>query len=337
MINVSAHIEYLLLFKDCVIIPSFGAVLAHCVPAHYDSSTGEFMPPRREFSFNASLTRSDGLLVASVARRDGLTYEAASRSVAESVETMKRQLAADGMIPLGRIGLVRNGRSGSLAFEPFPAAGIYPSREWSCPLHIKLQSAKEGRKTIGVMTAATYRKRTSSYLMLAASLLLLIGIAVASTFRMKPYADGAVQQASLLPDATAVTDALASSACRPTLVERPGSASAPLLLVLKQHADAAVAVDTTTYVAPVRTQAAHGNVTSLFEDGDYFMVVASLASRADAERFLDEVADKNLRILELDGRFRIYAAAAATSSRLRTLAGDAGVYERYPSAWICRR
>ena len=107
MNNVTAHIEYLLLFRDCVIVPSFGAVLAHCAPARYDSASGEFMPPRREFSFNGGLTRGDGLLVASVARREGISYEAASRIVAEGVESMKRQLAADGVLPLGRIGVLK--------------------------------------------------------------------------------------------------------------------------------------------------------------------------------------------------------------------------------------
>ena len=111
MNNVTAHIEYLLLFRDCVIVPSFGAVLAHCAPARYDSASGESMPPRREFSFNGGLTRGEGLLVASVAGREGLSYEAASLIVAEGVESMMRQLAADGVLQLGRISVLLVGRA----------------------------------------------------------------------------------------------------------------------------------------------------------------------------------------------------------------------------------
>ncbi len=324
MNNVTAHIEYLLLFRDCVIVPSFGAVLAHCAPARYDSASGEFMPPRREFSFNGSLTRGDGLLVASVARREGISYEAASRIVAEGVESMKRQLAADGVLPLGRIGVLKNGNSGTPVFEPFPASGIYPVRGWLEPVKIKEQnvghiSASEGRQA----TASVRRRRPlSSYIKVAASLVLVLGIAVAATLRMKDYNQHAVQQASLVPDAMATA--------APLLVERPGTASAPLLLVLRRHADAAVTVDTTTYHPDAAA------VPASLRDA-YFMIVASLASRSDAEKFLAENGDKNLRILEFDGRFRIYAASAPNTARLRAIADEAGVHERYPSAWICHR
>ncbi|MDE6465278.1 MAG: SPOR domain-containing protein, partial [Duncaniella sp.] len=60
MINLSSHIEYLLLRHDCVVVPGLGALLVHEVHARFDADSCTFMPPSRSLGFNPAVTHNDG-------------------------------------------------------------------------------------------------------------------------------------------------------------------------------------------------------------------------------------------------------------------------------------
>ena len=62
MIELTKHIEILLLENDCVIVPGLGGFIAHHQPAHYEEDEGVFLPPTRTVGFNPQLTMNDGLL-----------------------------------------------------------------------------------------------------------------------------------------------------------------------------------------------------------------------------------------------------------------------------------
>ena len=61
MIELSKHIEVLLLENDCVIVPGLGGFIAHKRQAAYSIQKGEFMPPLRTIGFNPQLIMNDGL------------------------------------------------------------------------------------------------------------------------------------------------------------------------------------------------------------------------------------------------------------------------------------
>ena len=65
MIELSRHIESLLLAHDCVIVPGLGGFVAHYVPARRIAEEQLFLPPSRSVGFNQQLTINDGLLVQS--------------------------------------------------------------------------------------------------------------------------------------------------------------------------------------------------------------------------------------------------------------------------------
>ena len=69
MIELSKHIEVLLLENDCVIVPGLGGFIAHKRQAAYSIQKGEFMPPLRTIGFNPQLIMNDGLLVQSYMQR----------------------------------------------------------------------------------------------------------------------------------------------------------------------------------------------------------------------------------------------------------------------------
>ena len=65
MIELSRHIEALLLTHDCVIVPGLGGFVTQYVPAYYVEEENLFIPPHRTIAFNAGLSLNDGLLVES--------------------------------------------------------------------------------------------------------------------------------------------------------------------------------------------------------------------------------------------------------------------------------
>lgn len=54
MIELSKHIEVLLLENDCVIVPGLGGFIAHKRQAAYSIQKGEFMPPLRTIGFQSA-------------------------------------------------------------------------------------------------------------------------------------------------------------------------------------------------------------------------------------------------------------------------------------------
>lgn len=117
MIDLTPHIEYLLMNHDCVVVPGLGAFLVHETPSFYDSEACRFMPPSRSLGFNQALTINDGLLVESVARKRGLTLDSARVEVESVVASFRHQLMAVGSLSLGSLG-VMTCKDDTLIFEP---------------------------------------------------------------------------------------------------------------------------------------------------------------------------------------------------------------------------
>lgn len=118
MNHVIRHIEYLVHRHDCVVLPKWGAFIAHYQPACYDEALGVMYPPVRELSFSSSVDYNDGLLASSIARKESLSFGRASRIVEEELAAMKHQLEYDGEISLGRVGRFIRQDEVSVIFEP---------------------------------------------------------------------------------------------------------------------------------------------------------------------------------------------------------------------------
>ena len=60
--QLSQYISNLLYRYDCVVVPEFGAFLAHKIPAKIQENKNSFYPPSKRLSFNAQLQINDGVL-----------------------------------------------------------------------------------------------------------------------------------------------------------------------------------------------------------------------------------------------------------------------------------
>ena len=102
MLTVIGHIEYLVRHNDCVVVPSFGAFIAHRESAHIQD--GMIYPPKRSILFNAAVNHNDALLVTSIMRKSGISYDAAVKVVEDDVLAMKTHLSEVGELTLGNVG-----------------------------------------------------------------------------------------------------------------------------------------------------------------------------------------------------------------------------------------
>lgn len=71
-------------------------------------------------------------------------------------------------------------------------------------------------------------------------------------------------------------------------------------------------------------------------EGKYYLIVASHATRRQAEDYIGARSSERLGILERDGRFRVYAATGATVEEARQPMSDKNFTSLHPDGWVYR-
>lgn len=127
MIELDRHIEILLLYNDCVIVPGLGGFMAHHVEAHFDEEDFMFFPPLRSLGFNPQLKLNDSLLAQSYVEAYDISYPEALRRIEEEVNELKQHLDNEGFFVLNGIGALKVNDDGNIVFEPCEAGILTPS------------------------------------------------------------------------------------------------------------------------------------------------------------------------------------------------------------------
>lgn len=115
--NIEKYIKTLLLEKECVVIPGFGAFITNYVPAELNTNATLIQPPKKQLSFNASLVLNDGLLAAHVAHHEQISTVKALSAIKERVANYKQLLNKYSKFKIEGIGLLYK-HDGSVLFEP---------------------------------------------------------------------------------------------------------------------------------------------------------------------------------------------------------------------------
>jgi hypothetical protein len=366
VINVIGHIEYLMLSRQCVIVPGLGAVLSQSISAHYDVESGAWLPPVRRFSFNPDLTDNDGILASSIARAQRVSYDAACRLLSEAVDAMRHQLEAERRLSLGRIGELSIDDEQRLTFQPYDAERLSRSAMWLPSVNVKTLAERRIEAEANDEDAIEYNRRnilarTMRRIKVAAVVIALIAVGVALTL---PLRVENAQYATLGISKLSQQDKQSQES---SLIERPGKTDKQSVLVLPTFDDAVTVVDTveynrqhdayrkslaqakvnkakptavtqysvqqTTDVKPNKVQATTPDNNS----GRYCLIVASLGSMAEAETYVAQHKDSNLSILAKDGHYRVYALTGESIADVQAKSKTTGVSARYPDAWVCRR
>lgn len=318
MIDLSSHIEYLLLSHDCVVVPGLGAFLVYEEPARYDGDSALFFPPHRSLGFNPAVTHSDGLLVGSVARKERISIEAASQHIQAEVLSFRHQLSQTGELPVGSLGVLSVGAEpDALLFEPSDNSSVDLKYRGLAPVesHVLAEEAasEQGAEIEPVRMAAFPLP-----LKIAASIVFLLvacGLLYSTTNLVGGESRFYATLDSGLSERVEISD--------PRTTDADKTLSREIVLNIAGPHDGVG----NRQIAVSDPKAA---VT-----GRYLLVVASFPSMKAAERHISYVGGDDLSVIEMDGNFRVYAKACATNSE--AYAAAAQLRDRFPSVWVCKR
>ena len=102
--------------NDCVILPGFGAFVLKNKSASIIGN--EFIPPRKDVSFNAMLKENDGLLVKHISKTRKTSYKKALNLVEEEIKSFNNRLSKDLIVEIDSIGIFELKDENNLNFNP---------------------------------------------------------------------------------------------------------------------------------------------------------------------------------------------------------------------------
>ena len=112
------YIKELLYRYNCVVVPEFGAFLAHTASARIDSVSNTLHPPTKVISFNQQLSKNDGLLVSHISKAKKLSYEDLLEEVISTSKSWKERLQNGESIDLHGVGKLSMNTEQKIQFEP---------------------------------------------------------------------------------------------------------------------------------------------------------------------------------------------------------------------------
>lgn len=326
MIDIAQHIEYLLLHHDCVVVPGLGAFIVNDESARYDSGSHTFMPPVRTVGFNPEVRHNDAMLIGSISRRSGISLSAARMDLETEVAALHHQLEVTGEFPLGTLGMLTRGENPEYpVFEP--SADSLPLRLFKSlapvdcrPLHSEEESADDG--------GAVARQRIIAIpapLKIVASFIVVM-VALGVLYSTTGLNNGPKASSASLD--TGLSSRMEQSApVFDSLLDENVSREIVLNIALPDLGEAVAEA------GPMAQKS--GSEFEAMAPQRYLLVVGSFATRAMADRHIAYVGDPTLRVIKMDGNYRVYAASAPTIEEARRLVGS--LSSAYPSVWICRR
>ena len=307
------HIEYLLKFHDCVIVPHFGGFVVQHVPSYYDAEQGIYFPPRKYVVFNPDLNHNDGIIASSIARKDSIRFEAASQIISEEVSEIKDKIRNLGSITLGHIGRM-DYKHGKYIFTANDSFVVAPQLFGLESLKVKtLDATDEETQNASVKQPFNFKRKMIYAGRIAASIAILI---ICGLLFSTPIAvdESEVKYASLtLPEVK--------------MPEKKEVANGSLFIMCPNTEDG-MAFDTTL-----------GKNTSVIRNSDpYYLVVASLATQNQAEQFIASIKNYNgeLQIVESITKYRVNAATGESVEDVMNFK-KANLATCFPDAWPCHR
>ncbi|TAI47495.1 SPOR domain-containing protein [Flagellimonas allohymeniacidonis] len=116
--RIESYIQELLYEYNCVVVPGFGAFLAHGKSAEIDVNSNTLIPPGKTISFNAQLSKNDGLLISHIAKEKKLGYESLLNEVEQVGEDWMERMKEGEHIELFGIGKLWLNGEKRIQFQP---------------------------------------------------------------------------------------------------------------------------------------------------------------------------------------------------------------------------
>lgn len=303
MESIVKHIEYLIGRTDCVIIPGFGAILAQRQDAELADDASTLNPPKRVFTYNRDLNKTDGALACSISRKDGISYANALSRINSQVESMNRTLVSDGHLEMGRIGtFTYDSDADATVFDPAHDE-LLSAETYALPAVLQQyeqDSVPSDRNETNIL-----KLRTTPFVRFAkaaASIALLIALCfVAST----PISIDEATLASLSPLVKPINESDLLPA------EKIDVPSTPVEYIESEIRD----TYSTDYNEP--TVLIDSDIRCTYnpaiEDEQWIIVVGSFAKESEVRAFLDQRPSNGYSYYKKGNNYRVYSAAYPTS------------------------
>lgn len=327
MNQTKKHIIYLLERRGVVDIPGLGVLSSNRRAAAFDGN--HLLAPGTIISFCSDEESADSQeLVNSMARAQEISKEEAEQNVCMQLGDIRHELNTKGESQLGSLGSFEM-RNGIISFtqSAYSGAGMkYPvidlqpikiekTKKESLPPYITEENRDDFMRSL---------RRTASSAAAIAIFAFIVFIVSQIPGRQQP-----AQQASF-----AIENKAAQTSLRPVSLTATEKEDAPMIVVFNTPADASCEVE---YANESTAPSATDHYTEQkASSARYCLVVASLANKKEADAYMS-MSNDDLRLLEKDGRFRVYILEANTPEALVKQANDADIYSSYPSAWVCRK
>ncbi|MGN0231556.1 MAG: hypothetical protein ACI4A8_05015 [Muribaculaceae bacterium] len=320
MFCIIDHIEYLIQRHECVVIPNWGAFIVHTEHSLYDVDNECITLPCRSLGFNPALTYNDGMLVSSIMRKEGISYEKANSIVDDEVKALLIQLHSDGEMSMGRIGSFGISTDNVIVYRNDSQI------EW--PVFFGLQSLNisklDNRKVDdeiedeevndGRMRIVPVFGRVLRY---AAMLLFMLTLLFTLSTPV-PVDMNDSQLASLNIIKTDIETR-----------NRIASYNGALSISLPTESVAVVCEKSGQIPLAEAVVAQEDDVTD-----KYCVIIASLPSLEAATKHIGRCAEKNLRIVEKSGKYRVCIYSSNDMSQALDYMNK--VRDKYSDAWIMR-
>ncbi len=128
MIELSTHIEYMLLGNSEVGVPQLGTFTVREMPSRRVDEEGIFLPPYRSVSFCQNELEEGDAFALSLAKTHNLTLQEARMACSEYAFELQQTLREEGTVGIGSMGfLLYDAQSGSVSFMPMQSGIASPA------------------------------------------------------------------------------------------------------------------------------------------------------------------------------------------------------------------
>ena len=343
MIELSTHIEYMLLSHDEVSVPMLGTFIVRDMSSKRIDEEGIFLPPYRTVSFRWDEQEAGEAFVASLSKLHNLSRHEARIMCVEYVDELMQTLADEGSASVGSMGsLLNDDESGEICFLPMQsgiASPAYygldaiPFAKLSHDVRQHRDKVQKGRKT-KVTSVVTDRdtitirinRRFFNYVSaVAASIILFF------TFT-SPYGNPVVNGSSQKAD----TEMLLAPKLVPAAKPQPKKAEKPVAATPAPVEEAPVKVAEAQPVQSEEEPMVNGQSSTV---NDYVIVLASAISKKNALNFAEKLQKQGYKAqaCEFGGMVRViipgFESQDDAYAEIRRMKSE---NKELSSAWPCK-
>ncbi len=289
MKNISQHIEDLIIKHNCVIVPQLGGFLTYQASAYI--SNNKLHAPMHQIRFNNLLSHQDGLLTEAYMAERGLNYADAIETINREVEEIFSVLERGDSYILGRLGAIYMNENKKVIFTANSAFFLPENFGLSSINLVKLPQTTENKIVITL-------PKNNNFIRYAAAVAIIFVFTFFVPTSIKDSAHHATISFDSLQNLTLSTTTDVSSEIKAEEIIENIITEEIKTVELTEIIEEEVLAE----VQKTKVVAETGN--------KYHLIVASLTSRAQAEKYIAEQKNfdpNQLQIIAKENKFRVSA------------------------------